>query len=357
MTITFAKTSMAVKLAEKGFLPDALIRQGIRSRCKARLQLIADDDCEQAQSRLMQWIEYMQLAEVDAPAVEAHTSHDEIPMAFYQHCLGMNRKFSSSFWLPDTRTLDEAEYLALAQICSQARLGGPLHILELGCGWGALTLWMASHYPNAQVTAVCNSVLQREHIMQQASARGLSNIQLITADINLFDTTQSFDRIVAVEMFEQVRHYPTLYAKVARWLKLDGLFFTHIFAHRHTPYALGINDDTLDVNTNNHWLNQYFLKGQMMPGDDLPLYFQDDLKVMNKWRWSGTHYQKTANAWLANMDKHHHDLTPILQAIYGEDDAENWRQRWRIFFMVCAELFGYQHGQTWWGSHYLFCKR
>ncbi|WP_019882365.1 MULTISPECIES: cyclopropane-fatty-acyl-phospholipid synthase family protein [unclassified Methylophilus] len=357
MIIRFKKSSLAVKLAEQGWLPDALIRQGIRSLCKARLQLITDDDCELAQSRLIQCIEHIQLAEIAPLTEEAHAIHDQIPAAFYQYCLGMNRKYSSSFWLPDTRTLDEAEHLALAQICSLARLGGPLQILELGCGWGALTLWMASHYPNAQVTAVSSSSLQREHIMQQAKARGLSNIQVIMADINLFDTKQSFDRVVAVEMFEPMQHYPMLYAKVARWLKPDGLFFKHIFVHRNTPYALGINDADLNLNARDHWLNQHFFKGTIMPSDDLPLYFQDELKVINKWRWSGTHYQKTANAWLANMDKHHHDLTPLFQAIYGEADAEVWRQRWRIFFMVCAELFGYNHGQTWWGSHYLFCRR
>jgi len=350
MTIKSAKTSIALKLAEKGSLPDALIRKGIRTLCKTRLQEIADGDCAHTQASLIAFIEQMQLADIAPLPEKANAQHYEIPAAFYQYCLGMSRKYSSCFWLPDTHTLDEAEHLSLAQTCAHACLGGPLKILELGCGWGSLTLWMASHYPNAQITAVSNSASQREYILQQAQARGLSNIHIITADMNVFDTDQTFDRVVSVEMFEHMRNYQVLYARVARWLKPDGLFFKHIFVHRNAAYPF-------DVKAEDDWMSQYFFSGGMMPSDDLPLYFQDDLKIINKWRWSGTHYEKTANAWLANMDQHHDALTPVLQSIYGDADAEIWRQRWRIFFMACAELFGYNQGQTWWVSHYLFSKR
>ncbi|WP_029148975.1 cyclopropane-fatty-acyl-phospholipid synthase family protein [Methylophilus sp. 5] len=350
MTIKSTKTSIALKLAEKGFLSDALIRKGIRSLCKSRLQEIAEGDCERAQSDLIRFIERMREAEIAPLPDKANAQHYEIPAAFYQYCLGMNRKYSSCFWLPDTRTLDEAEHLALAQTCAHACLGGPLQILELGCGWGSLTLWMASHYPNAHITAVSNSASQREYILQQAQARGLSNIHIITADMNVFDTEQTFDRVVSVEMFEHMRNYQVLYARVARWLKPDGLFFKHIFVHCNSPY-------TFDVKGEDDWMSHYFFSGGMMPSDDLPLYFQDDLKLINKWRWNGTHYAKTANAWLANMDHHHASLTPVLQSVYGQAEAEIWRQRWRIFFMACAELFDYQQGQTWWVSHYLFSKK
>lgn len=342
--------TFALKLAEKGYLSDALIRKGIQRLCKSRLEEISEQDCEQAQSSLVQFVQAMAQAEIAPLPEKANAQHYEVPANFYQYCLGRNRKYSSCFWLPDTLTLDEAEQLALTQTCAHAQLQDGQHILELGCGWGSLTLWMASHYPQAQITGVSNSASQREYIMSQAKARGLSNIHIITADMNVFDTEQTYDRIVSVEMFEHMRNYQVLYGKVARWLKPGGLFFKHIFVHRYTPYAF-------DVKAEDDWMSQYFFSGGMMPSDDLPLYFQDDLKLVDKWRWDGTHYEKTANAWLQLMDKNHQALTPVLASIYGQADAEMWRQRWRIFFMACAELFGYNHGQTWWVSHYLFAKR
>lgn len=342
--------TFALKLAEKGYLSDALIRKGIQRLCKSRLQEISEQDCEQAQSSLVQFVQAMAQAEIAPLPEKANAQHYEVPANFYQYCLGRNRKYSSCFWLPDTRTLDEAEQLALTQTCAHAQLQDGQHILELGCGWGSLTLWMASHYPQAQITGVSNSASQREYIMSQAKARGLSNIHILTSDMNVFDTEQTYDRIVSVEMFEHMRNYQVLYGKVARWLKPGGLFFKHIFVHRYTPYAF-------DVKAEDDWMSQYFFSGGMMPSDDLPLYFQDDLKLVDKWRWDGTHYEKTANAWLQLMDQNHQALTPVLASIYGQADAEMWRQRWRIFFMACAELFGYNHGQTWWVSHYLFAKR
>lgn len=342
--------TFALKLAEKGYLSDALIRKGIQRLCKSRLQEISEQDCEQAQSSLVQFVQAMARAEIAPLPEKANAQHYEVPANFYQYCLGRNRKYSSCFWLPDTRTLDEAEQLALTQTCAHAQLQDGQHILELGCGWGSLTLWMASHYPQAQITGVSNSASQREYIMSQAKARGLSNIHILTADMNVFDTEQTYDRIVSVEMFEHMRNYQVLYGKVARWLKPGGLFFKHIFVHRYTPYAF-------DGKAEDDWMSQYFFSGGMMPSDDLPLYFQDDLKLVDKWRWDGTHYEKTANAWLQLMDQNHQALTPVLASIYGQADAEMWRQRWRIFFMACAELFGYNHGQTWWVSHYLFAKR
>ncbi|MGQ2965584.1 SAM-dependent methyltransferase [Methylophilus sp.] len=343
-------TSFALKLAEKGLLPDLLIRKGIQRLCQARLEEIEDNDCESAQAALIQFFEQMQTADIAPLPEKANAQHYEVAADFYQYCLGAQRKYSSCYWSDETETLDEAENLALSKTCAHALIQDGQQILELGCGWGALTLWMARHYPNASITGVSNSASQREYILQQASLLGLANLNIITADMNVFDTEQRFDRIVSVEMFEHMRNYQVLYAKVARWLKPNGLFFKHIFVHRHAPY-------TFDVKSDDDWMSQYFFSGGMMPSDDLPLYFQDDLKIIDKWRWNGSHYEKTANAWLDNMDQNRAALTPVLQAIYGEADAELWRQRWRIFFMACAELFAYQHGQTWWVSHYLFAKK
>ena len=212
---------------------------------------------------------------------------------------------------------------------------------------------MATHYPNAQITGVSNSSSQREYILQLAKSQGISNLTIITADMNAFDAPEKYDRVVSVEMFEHMRNWQALYGKVASWLKPNGKFFKHIFVHRNTPYLFEVQngDESED------WMSQHFFSGGMMPSDDLPAYFQDDLKLINRWRWDGTHYEKTANAWLQNMDTNTDAITVILANAYGADNVTLWRNRWRLFYMACAELFGYNNGQEWWIGHYLFEKR
>ena len=209
---------------------------------------------------------------------------------------------------------------------------------------------MAEKYPKSIITGVSNSNSQREYIMAAAKARGLSNLTIITADMNNFEAPSNYDRIVSVEMFEHMRNWQVLYGKVASWLKPQGKFFKHIFVHRNTPYLFEIQAD-------DDWMSQFFFSGGMMPSDDLPMHFQDDLKLTQRWRWDGTHYEKTANAWLKNMDENAKQITPILAVTYGEKNTEMWRNRWRMFYMACAELFGYNNGQEWWVTHYLFEKR
>lgn len=343
--------SLAIKLAESGKLPDALIRKGIRQLSEKRLKEIQAADCEVTAAHLMQFIAGMNASAQIAPLPElANAQHYEVPEAFFHYCLGARRKYSSCFWLPDTLSLDEAEVLALNQTCDHADLHNGQNILELGCGWGSLSLWMAEKYPDAKITGVSNSNSQRQYITTTAQARGLTNLTIITADMNVFEAPEQYDRIVSVEMFEHMRNYQVLYGKVANWLKPQGKFFKHIFVHRNTPYAF-------EVQGEDDWMSQYFFSGGMMPSDDLPLYFQDDLKLINRWRWDGTHYEKTANAWLANMDAHNSHVTTILADTYGAEHVELWRNRWRMFYMACAELFGYNNGQEWWVSHYLFEKR
>ncbi len=209
---------------------------------------------------------------------------------------------------------------------------------------------MAAHYPASRITAVSNSHSQRQHIELQAGRRGLTNLTVITRDMNEFDIDDSrFDRVVSVEMFEHMRNWPELYRRITRWLKPGGRFFKHIFVHRTATYAF-------EDNGPGDWMSRYFFSGGMMPSDDLPLAFQNDLKFLQRWRWDGTHYEKTANAWLAEMEKHKHELMLLFRDVYGDDDYQTWWSRWRLFFMACAELFGYDNGQQWWVSHYLFEK-
>ncbi|NOT68325.1 MAG: class I SAM-dependent methyltransferase [Methylophilaceae bacterium] len=340
-------TSLAINWAERGFIPDFALRAGIRHLLAARLKEISAADCEAGAEIETRFIDAMHLAPI-APLPElANAQHYEVPAGFFKYCLGSHRKYSACFWLPETQTLDEAEALALKLTCEHAQLVNGQHILELGCGWGSLTLWMAEHYPDSHITAVSNSNSQREYILAEARQRGFNSVQVITCDMNQFAATQSYDRIVSVEMFEHMRNYRALFGKVHDWLVPGGRFFMHIFVHRLTPYAF-------EVAGEDDWMSQFFFSGGMMPSDDLPLRFQEKLKLLRLWRWDGTHYEKTANAWLNNMDASAQQIRPILESTYGQENTEMWRMRWRIFFMSCAELFGLNHGQEWWVTHYLF---
>ena len=346
--------SLAIKLAESGKLPDALIRKGIRQLTEKRLIEISANDCEYGAKKLTEFIAHMNASGI-APLPElANAQHYEVPEAFFFYCLGAQRKYSSCFWMPETQDLDEAEILALKQTCEHADIKDGQHILELGCGWGSLSLWLATHYPNAQITGVSNSHSQREYITQMAKSLGITNLTIITADMNVFEAPSRYDRIVSVEMFEHMRNWQALYGKVANWLKPQGKFFKHIFVHRNTPYSFEVQGEE---DQDNNWMSAHFFSGGIMPSDDLPAYFQDDLKLINRWRWDGTHYEKTANAWLQNMDANHDAITPILANTYGAENVTLWRNRWRMFYMACAELFGYNNGQEWWVGHYLFEKR
>jgi cyclopropane-fatty-acyl-phospholipid synthase len=345
-------TSLAI--AEKGMMPDAFIRAGIRQLSNTRLQEIFAHNCEAGNKVFTEFVAAMNQANIAEVPALANAQHYEVPEEFFMHCLGAQRKYSSCFWLPDTENLDDAELLALHQTCEHADLKDGQHILELGCGWGSLSIWMATHYPNALITGVSNSNSQREFITQYAKSLGITNLTIITADMNVFEAPSTYDRVVSVEMFEHMRNWQLLYSKVARWLKPNGKFFKHIFVHCNTPYLFNVEDNS---DQSNNWMSEFFFSGGMMPSDDLPLYFQDNLKFCQRWRWDGTHYQKTANAWLQNMDANKNAITPILAATYGVENVEMWRNRWRMFYMACAELFGLENGQQWWVSHYLFEKR
>jgi len=338
-------TNLAIDLTERGWMPDPLVRNGIRHLVRQRLREVRADDCEALADTSRQFVRDMNDAPVALLTEKANEQHYEVPAAFFGEVLGPHRKYSCCYWGPGVDSLEAAETSALARTCARARLENGQRILELGCGWGSLTLWMARHYPDAHVTAVSNSASQRLHIVQQASRLGLDNIEVVTADMNTFEPAGRFDRVVSVEMFEHMRNYATLFERISGWLGRDGRFFLHIFCHRNSAYAFDDADPS-------DWMSRYFFSGGIMPSEDLPLRFQRHLQLEDLWRWHGGHYEQTANAWLRNMDHRREAIMRILDRTYG--DGGLWWVRWRLFFMACAELFGYDDGQQWWVSHYLF---
>ena len=259
-------------------------------------------------------------------------------------------KYSACFFPHDRTNLDEAEEFALQIYSDRAQLHDGQQILELGCGWGSFTLWMAERYPNAKITGVSNSATQRQHILAEAQKRGLNNVEILTCDVNVLELkANTFDRVVSVEMFEHVRNYQKLFEKIQSWLKADGMLWCHIFCHRFLHYPFEIKSEY-------DWMSRYFFTGGLMPSTSTFLHFQDHLELSKHWQWSGTHYEKTANAWLENMDRNVEQLKPLFEQVYAQD-AEAWWQRWRIFFMACAELFGFEQGQEWVVGHFLFKKK
>jgi cyclopropane-fatty-acyl-phospholipid synthase len=345
-----AATRSAITLSERGWLPDVVLRAGIRRLTRERLQEICAGSPAAAAERASAFAGALRGEDVALLVHKANEQHYEVPAEFFGGVLGPHRKYSSCWWPSGVTTLEGAEAAALAATCERAGLADGQQILELGCGWGSLTLYMASRFPHSRVTAVSNSQSQRAYIEAEAARRGLGNVRIITCDMNVFDIEERFERVVSVEMFEHMRNWPEMFRRVSGWLQPGGRFFMHVFVHRLTPY-LFVERDRGD------WMSRYFFSGGMMPSDDLPLHIQDDLRLLQRWRWDGTHYARTAEAWLANMDAGRATLWPVIAQTYGEKDAAVWWTRWRLFFMACAELFGYDGGNEWWVSHYLFEPR
>lgn len=339
---------IAINLLEQGLVPDRLVRQSIRWLIRRRLATLPRDD-EAAASAERAFVALMDEAPVAPLPEKANEQHYELPPAFFERCLGARRKYSCCYWPPGVDSLDAAEVAALESTCKRAGLADGQDVLELGCGWGSLTLWMAERYPQSRITAVSNSRAQRRYIETRAAELGLSNVDVQTHDMNDFDTQRQFDRIVSVEMFEHMRNYRELFARLASWMRPGALFFMHIFCHRSTPYLFEDRGAT-------DWMSRHFFSGGIMPSDTLPLNFQQQLALRDRWRWSGTHYAKTADAWLQRMDDEQSEIMKILSETYGDNEAPTWWTRWRMFYLAVSELFGYDDGRQWWVSHYLFEK-
>ncbi len=279
----------------------------------------------------------------------ANEQHYEVPTDFYLQTLGARLKYSSALWPEGIDSLDEAEVAMLKASCEHARLKDGQQVLELGCGWGSLTLWMAAEYPASRITAVSNSASQRRYIESRALELGLHNIKVITCDVNELELDQRFDRVVSVEMFEHVRNYRVLLERIAGWLEDDGYLFVHIFCHQFLAYPF-------ETEGQGNWMGRYFFTGGLMPAADTLLHFQHDVLLESRRLYSGRHYARTARAWLDNLDARRGQVEAILAGQHG-DQARVWTQRWRMFFMACEELFAYDHGNAWMVAHYRFKKR
>jgi len=333
-------------LLDSGRLPDWLVRRGIRRICAARLrdESAGGPEAQQEHRRLL-------LARLDAGPIAirtdaANAQHYEVPAAFFERVLGRHMKYSCGYWPAGVTTLDASEEAMLALTAERARIADGQRILELGCGWGSLTLYLAARFPGCRITAVSNSRSQKEYIDARARGRGLRNVAVITADMNEFDPGEQFDRVVSVEMFEHMRNYGALLHRIAGWMRPDALLFVHVFAHTRFSYPY-------EVRGPEDWMARYFFAGGMMPSEDLLPSFASDVRCVEQWRLDGTHYQRTAEAWLARMDANRDALQAVISGTYGEGEARLWWNRWRIFFMACAELWGYRRGSEWIVCHYL----
>jgi cyclopropane-fatty-acyl-phospholipid synthase len=336
--------------AERRWLPDALLRWGIRQQCRRRLGDEHAGSVEMEARRYGQLIELLRSSPVAIHTASANAQHYELPARFFQACLGPRLKYSSCYYPTGEETLAQAEDAMLELYAQRAELADGQDILELGCGWGSLTLWMAERFPDARITAISNSHSQRAHISALCMARGLTNVTVITMDVNnLALDAETFDRCVSIEMFEHMRNYETLLARIASWLRPNGKLFVHIFAHQTLMYPFETEGD-------DNWMGRHFFTGGLMPSIDTLLWFQRDLQLERRWKVSGLHYQRTANAWLANQDSHDDDVLDALASAYGKENAALWSQRWRMFWMACAELFGYDQGRQWLVAHYRFVR-
>ena len=332
-------TALAIDLAERGLIPLSGLRLGVRRLLARRLAEAAEGPS------IDEFSSELAASAVALVPEKANEQHYELPPEFFELTLGPNLKYSGAYWPDGTTTLGEAEDAMLHLTTERAGLADGQDILELGCGWGSLTLHMARHFPNSRITAVSNSAPQRRFI----EARAPANVRIITADMNELRLDEGFDRVVSVEMFEHMRNYRELLKRIRSWMKADSRLFVHVFCHRDYAYPFETEGD-------DNWMGRYFFTGGIMPSFDLFRRFDADLFVEEDWEVNGTHYERTARAWRENLERRRDQVMPVLRATYG-DEASRWFHRWRLFFLACEELFGYRRGSEWIVGHYRFAPK
>jgi len=333
-------------LLKHNLVPDFLIRQKIRKLNEERLSVERGKYSSEYVEKFIQDLKSLPIA---IETKSANEQHYEVPADFFKLCLGEHLKYSCCYWINANDNLNTAEENMLKLTCERADLIDGLSILELGCGWGAISLWMAKTYPNSKITSVSNSESQKEYIYKECEMRGITNLEVITADMNVFQTEKKFDRVVSVEMFEHMKNYDILLNKISNWLKDNGKLFVHIFTHKRFSYHF-------ETEGKNDWMGKYFFTGGIMPSHNLLDHFNNDLKIVKNWIVDGTHYHRTAESWLDNMDQNKDKISDIFKLTYGRNHTK-WRVYWRIFFMACSELWKTSNGNEWQVSHYLFKKK
>lgn len=338
------------RLIEQNKLPDFILKAGLRLLHRLRLNQEIAGDGEVQQQRFNELLEELRNAPIAVNHADANGQQEELPVEFYQYCLGKHLKYSSGYWRPGVTDLDTAEEDMLELTCQRADLQNGQEVLELGSGWGSLSLFMAAKYPASNFTVVSGSAMQKAFIDHAAKDRNITNLTVITADMNTFQILQLFDRVVAVELFSQLRNYKLLLKKINGFLKEKGKLFAHLYTHQTLAYKF-------DVTAKSDWLTRHFLAGTMMPSNHLLTYFNDDLLVDKLWVVNGKNYSKTLAAWLGNMDKHEKEIMAILEKTHGKEQSVKWWVYWRLFFMSSAEQFNYRKGNEWMVCQYLFKKR
>jgi len=349
-------------LIDNGLYLDLPLRLGVRALLNLRRRQLAQvyKESENVETFVDQkWAYVHDLIQLEKIAVytdKANEQHYMVDTEFFKLCLGKRLKYSSCYFPPGVNSLDKAEEAMLELYCDRAGLMDGMRILDLGCGWGSLTLYLCEKYPNARISSLSNSSSQREHIESICKEKGYENVQVITADINEWTSTETFDRIVTVEMIEHTKNIKSLFKKLSKLLRKEshpkfgtGSLFVHIFCHKSSPYHFDTTDDQ-------SWMARYFFSGGTMPSHDLLLHFQEDLAVVKTWAVNGTHYGKTSRAWLNNMDKNVGKMNEVMSG-YGKGEEKKWWNRWRVFYIAVEELFNYNNGNEWFVGHYLLKRK
>ncbi|MBN1660097.1 MAG: class I SAM-dependent methyltransferase [Anaerolineae bacterium] len=339
-----------MRLVETNRLPDWLIRAVVRAVLERTLRRQYSVDVEARDAAKAALVEKLRTSPIAIRTQDPNWQHYKVPTEFFQRVLGPWLKYSCCCWPDGVESLAAAEEAMLRLTCQRAGLEDGMDVLDLGCGWGSLTLWIAQHYPRCNVMAVSNSSTQRAYIEGRCTALGIDRVQAVTADVAEFDPGRQFNRVMSIEMFEHMKNYGELMARIAGWLRPEGKLFVHVFSHRELAYEFDADDP-------NHWMARTFFAGGTMPSDDLLLHFQRDLALVEQWRLDGTHYARTLRAWLDRLDAHSEEVRSIMADVYGAGEATRRLVNWRLFFLVCEEVWGMRGGQEYGVSHYLFGKR